>query len=139
MPSREPGLCSLTTVCELVNGTPGQGGGATLHFHFTEYAILDDGRRVLLRDDRGFSSGPLTMANRLTGKYSVPEIDPWLYMTTESLERSVLAALEYDTPEEQEREVAGQLLAQGITVDPETACTEVWRVEFGKTVREKLA
>ncbi len=101
--------------------------------------MLDDGRRVLLRDDRGFSSGPLTMANMLTGKYSVPEIDPWLHMTTESLERSVFAALEYDTPEEQEREVASRLLAQGITIDPETACTAVWRVEFGKIVREKLA
>ena len=134
-----PKVVALTAVCELAKETPGQGGGTTLHFDFTEYAMLDDGRRILLRGDRGLSFGPLTIANMLTGKYAVPEIDPWLYETAEILERSVLAALEYDTPEEHEREVASRLLAKGITVDPETACTAVWRVEFGKSVRDKLA
>lgn len=132
-------VVALTAVCELAKETPGHGGGTALHFDFTEYAMLDDGRRILLRGDRGLSCGPLTMANMLTGKYAVPEIDPWLHITAETLERSVLTALEYDTPEEQEREIASRLLAQGITVNPETACTAVWQVEFGKSVSEKLA
>ena len=132
-------VVALTAVCELSKESPGQGGGTTLHFHFAEYAMLDDGRRILVRDDRGFSSGPPTMANILTGKYTVPDIDPWLYKTAERLERSVLTALEYDTPEEKEWEVASRLLAQGITVNPGTAHTASWQVEFGKSVREKLA
>ena len=132
-------VVALTAVCELAKEAPAHGGGTTLHFDFTEYALLDNRSRILLRGDRGLSCGPLTVANMLTGTYTRPDIDPWLHQTAESLERSVLAALEYDTPEEHEREVASRLLAQGITVNPETARTAVWRVEFGKSVLGKLA
>jgi len=132
-------VVALNAVCELAKETPGHSGGTSLHFDFTEYALLDDGRRVFIRDDRGLSSGPLTVANMLTGEYTVPDVDPWLHQTAERLERSMLAALEYDTPEEQEREVASRLFALGIAVTPETSRTAEWRVELGNSVREKLA
>ena len=48
-------VVALTAVCELAKETPGHGGGTTRHFNFTEYALLDDGRRILLRGDRGLT------------------------------------------------------------------------------------
>ena len=123
---------------ELFNETPGEGGGTCLHFTFREFARLDNGISVLLREDRGFTSGPLTIANRLTGKYSIPDIDPWTYETADRLKQSVLAAIEPDDPEQEAQDIADRLRAAGVEVDLASVRAASWRVEFGERVRQKL-
>ena len=133
-----PKVTDLFVVCELANETPGEGGGTCLHFTFREFARLDNGMSVLLREDRGFTSGPLTLANMLTGKYTRPDIDPWTYKTADSLKQSVLAAIDPADPEQEAQDIADRLRSAGIEVDLASVRAASWRVEFGERVLQKL-
>lgn len=121
-------VVALVVVCEFDKQIPGQGGGTSLHFKFTEYAQLQDGMRVFLRDDRGYTSGPLTIA--IAGKYVRPNIDPWARHTAEEIERSVLAAIDPDDPHQAAQEIVDRLAAAGIRVDVESVCQAEWHVEL---------
>ena len=133
-----PKVTDLFVVCELAKETAGEGGGTCLHFTFREFARLDNGMSVLLREDRGFTSGPLTIANRLTGKYTRPDIDPWTYKTADRLKDSVLAAIDPDDPELEAQDIAGRLRSAGFVVDLASVRAASWRVEFGERVRQRL-
>ena len=133
-----PKVTDLFVVCELANETRGEGGGTCRHFTFGEFARLDNGMRVLLREDRGFTSGPLTIANTLTGKYTIPDIDPWTYETAAHLKHSVLAAIDPDDPEQEAQDIADRLRSAGFEVGLASVRAASRRVEFGERLRQKL-
>ena len=131
-------VTGLIVVCELANETPGEDGGTCLHFKFGEFARLNNGMSVLLREDRGFTSGPLKIANMLTGKYTIPDIDPWAYETADSLEHSVLATIDPDDPEQEAQDIADRLRSAGFKVDLASVRAAPWSVKFGERLRQKL-
>ncbi len=116
----------------------------------TEFADLSDGRRVILRDDRGFS-GTLHAVNwdpdtgevrdaswhpgsRLESLVS----DPWRFETRESLTRHVIAALDPDDDQEWHDWVVDRLRTMGIEVDPAFVISALYKVEFGSRILEEL-
>lgn len=131
-------VTDLFVVCDLASETPGENGGTCLHFKFGEFARLNNGMSVLLREDRGFTSGPLTIANMLTGKYTIPDIDPWAHETADRLRQSVLAAIDPDDPEQEAQDIADRLRSAGFMVDLASVRAAPWSVEFGERVRQKL-
>lgn len=122
----------------------------TLHFSLTEFADLSDGRRVTIRDDRGFS-GSLHAVNWDPDTGEVKEAswhpgsrleslvsDPWRFETRKSLTRDVIAALDPDDDQEWYEWVVERLGSFGIEVDPASVEAATYRVEFGSRVLEEL-
>ncbi|MCY3911613.1 MAG: hypothetical protein OXF99_08855 [bacterium] len=122
----------------------------TLHFSLTEFADLSDGRRVNIRDDRGFSgslhafnwdpdTGEVKDASWRPGSRLESLVsDPWRFETLESLTRSVVAALEPDDDQEWYEWVVVRLGSLGIEVDPASVEAAPYRVEFCSRVLEEL-
>lgn len=120
------------------------------HLSLTEFADLSDGRRVTLRDDRGFSSslhavdwdpdtGEVKEASWHPGSRLESLVsDPWRFETRESLTRDVIAALDPDDDQEWCEWVVERLRSLGIEVDLESLEAAPYRVEFGSRVLEEL-
>ncbi|MDE0603895.1 MAG: hypothetical protein OXI18_05765 [bacterium] len=122
----------------------------TLRFSLIEFADLSDGRRVTIRDDRGFS-GSLHAVNWDPDTGEVREAswhpgsrleslvsDPWRFETRESLTRDVIAALDPDDDQEWYERVVERLGSLGIEVDPISVEAAPYQVEFGSRVLEEL-
>lgn len=133
-----------------IRETPDGPTPMTLHFRLTEFADLSDGRRVTIRDDRGFS-GSLHAVNWDPDTGEVKDAswhpgssleslvsDPWRFETRESLTRSVIAALDPDDDQEWYEWVVERLGSLGIEVDPASVEAAPYRVEFGSRVLEEL-
>lgn len=72
---------SLGARCDLAESSGASPGGVS--FTVSEFAVLDDGRRITLHADRGWTSWA-----RSTG--AAEPIDPWTFLTREHLEQDVL-------------------------------------------------
>jgi hypothetical protein len=101
-----------------------------ISFRVTEFAVLSDGRRVRLHDDRGFTTG------------GPP--DPWAGLTLEELAGDVLNAVLPDDAEETGEdhgwaELAQLLRAQGVDVAAEGLRDLPYVVEFSDRVRARVA
>jgi len=101
--------------------------GRTFSFRITEFAELNDGRRVTVREDRGFS-----------GKTSSG--DPWQWFTRASLTQDVLGvtAPEDDDLRPEREWVIDRLRELDIVVDPASVEEAPYRVEFENRVLERL-
>lgn len=96
-------------------------------FYAIEFADLSDGRRVVLRDDRGWFSWPVNSRNseyrracgRELAKYAISCLDP-------------------DDNEEWAVWVVNRLHALGIEVDPTTVHSAHFLVEFGPLAQREL-
>lgn len=104
-----------------------------LSFDVHEFADLADGRRLTLRDDRGFttsSGGPAPS-------------DQWRHLTLGHLERDVLTTVPPDDDDTQEQHPWGVLARllhlQGVEATAEELRVLPCRVEFSERLRERLA
>ena len=98
-----------------------------LTFRVQEFADLDDGRRITLHDERGYST-------------SGPE-DPWQFQTSESIEADVRTTVlpDDDDGEEHPWEWLVELLrAQGVDASVEELKQVPYRVEFSQRLHDKL-
>lgn len=98
-------------------------------FRVEEFAVLADGRRIRLHGERGFtlSAG----------------VDPWQYLTLESLEADVRTTVlpddAEDTGEDHPWEWLCELLrVQGIEASPEELRTLPYDVEFSDRLRDRV-
>ena len=119
-------------------------------FSLTEFADLSDGRRVTLRDERGFGgtlhavhwdleTGEVQDASWHRGSKLESLVgDQWRFTTRESITRDVIAALDPDDDQEWYDWVVERLHTLGIEVDPASVETAPYRVEFGNRVLEEL-
>lgn len=100
------------------------------HFYLEEYADLSDGRRVILGDDRGWSSWPM---NGFDSR--------WKTAVGRALSRDTIWVLgpdDVDTNDIWERWVIEGLRIFGVEVDPGSVHAAPFHVEFGPRVQHEL-
>lgn len=106
-----------------------------LSFRVHEFAVLADGRRLTLSDDRGYS----TSAHVAGGSAA---LDPWAFTTRESVEADVLTTVRPDedgTDEEHPWEWLAQRLHDlGVDVSPAQLRTLPYDVELSDRLRARL-
>lgn len=82
-----------------------------------EFAVLADGRRLVLREDLGFSSAPRGRVG------DAKEVEPWRAMTPDTIEASVLSTVLPDDPESRDAHpsafLSSHLREQGIPAPPD--------------------
>jgi hypothetical protein len=104
-----------------------------LSFDVHEFAELADGRRLTLRDDRGFTTSIRGPAPR----------DEWQHLTLGHLERDVLTTVLPDDDDTQEEHPWGELVRllhlEGVEATTEELRVVPYRVEFSERLRERLA
>ncbi|SDX52478.1 hypothetical protein SAMN05660209_00596 [Geodermatophilus africanus] len=110
--------------------------GPELSFGVTEFADLADGRRLVLRADRGFTS-------RLHGPGADESGAAWRHETLAGLAADVLATVLPDDAEETGedhpwRELAGLLRARGVAVSTAELRRVPYVVELSDRVRARL-
>ena len=101
-----------------------------ISFQVEEFAVLADGRRVRLHAERGFSLGA--------------GVDPWQFVTRESVEASILTSVLPDEPEQTGDDHPWEWLAellrdQGVAATPEQLRTLPYDVELSDRLRARLS
>jgi hypothetical protein len=97
------------------------------HLYAVEFADLSDGRRIVLRDDRGWCHWP---ANTPTSR--------WTIANGREITKMALIILEPDDNDDWERWVVEQLHSAGVDTDPASVHAAPYRVEFGIRVQHEL-
>jgi hypothetical protein len=99
-------------------------------FRVSEFAVLADGRRLTLHDDRGFSA-------------SASSGDPWRGLTPKGVEADVRTTVlpdEADTQDEHPWEWLAELLrAHGVDMSADRLRSLPYAVEFSERLRERLS
>ena len=149
------GVAAFGAVCEFTaDSTTGFGcrqgkvpPRARLGFRLVEFAELDDGRRLELRADRGWSSeqriacGPVDGTDeRAPGPPTAPVVvnDPWQFTTRRSLTTDVLACVDPDDDDLWWRWLVDRLAELGVNVDVAAVRSVPYRVEFGPVLDGEL-
>lgn len=96
-------------------------------FYVEEFADLSDGRRVVLRDDRGWYSWPVNSSNR-----------GYKHASGRELTKYAISCLDPDDDEEWIDWIVNRLLSLGIVVDPTTVHSAHFFIEFGPLVQREL-
>ena len=118
-----------------------------MSFSLVEFAEISDGRRLTLRTDRGWASGPLRVAYVLDdtdehgpGPPTIPfdSSDPWQFETRETLAKSVLACVDPDDDEQWYEWVVDRLGEMDAVVDAMSVRAAPYRVEFGPVLDGEL-
>jgi len=97
------------------------------YFYLEEFADLDGGRRVILRDDRGWSFWPETPPN-----------SQWKTVTGRELVKEAILILEPDDDEDWIVWIIERLHFLGIEVDSASVHAAPFQVEFGPRVQSEL-
>jgi len=109
-------VVALGAWCDLAGGDGTIGDSdRQLSFRVAEFAVLSDGRRLTLHDERGFDT-------RLSGTGDAP-VDPWDHLSLEQLERDVRTTVLGDDAETTGEEhpwewLAGLLRSHGVDASP---------------------
>ena len=118
-----------------------------MSFSLVEFAEISDGRRLALRDDRGWGMGRPRIAyvlddadERGPGPPTVPFdlSDPWQFETRETLTESVLACVDPDDDEQWYEWVVDRLGELDVVVDAASVSAAPYRVEFGPLLDGEL-
>lgn len=96
-------------------------------FSLEEFADLDDRTRVVLRDDRGWSSS-----------YGMSKGNSRRSVTGREVSTSAILVLEPDDNQVWVAEIVKQLLSLGYNVDPKSVHSAPFRIEFGSRLRQEL-
>ena len=127
-------VVALGAVCEL----SADSGDGSKRFTLEEFADLCDGRRVVWRRGRGFSSWS-RWVNMITDESGVVR-DNWAFETRRSLADNVRGIGEPDDPDDETRQIIAGLSDTGIKVDPDIDIEALpYKVEFGQKVLSKFA
>lgn len=115
------------------DGGPSPGGKS---FDVSEFAVLSDGRRVTLHQERGWTSWI-----RQTGSPDL--LDPWLYVTEDDLRRDVLNVVLPDDDDVDEDHpyvwLAKLCVDRGIDVTAEELRRVPYDVEFSDRLQTRVA
>ena len=135
LPPVEPGrVVGLGAICDLDTRTPDKARSQS--FSVSEFVTLEDGRRVILHEDRGF-----TTALRSTGRSDPGELRE--HTTIEHLTRDVLNVVlpDDDAPAEDHPYswLADLARARGLSVTADDLRSLPYEVTFTDTVRRWLA
>ena len=98
-----------------------------LSLYAEEFADLSDGRRVILKDDRGWSLRP----------FRYPD-SSWKFASGRKLAKEAILVLDPDDNERWMEWVVERLRFLGIDVDPASVHAAPFQVEFGPRVRHEL-
>ena len=101
-----------------------------LSLYAEEFADLSDGRRVILKDDRGWS----LQRNR----YLRYPDSSWKFANGRKLAEEAILVLDPDDNERWIEWVVGRLRFLGIDVHPASVHAAPFKVEFGPRVRHEL-
>lgn len=120
----------LGAECEYVPPECALASPGSACFDVSEFAVLDDGRRVVLHSERGFA---VSRSSR---------DDPWSWLTAEGITSDVLTTVlpdGEDPAEEHPYEWLQDLLQRaGVTVSVEELRAAPYVVELGADVRARL-
>lgn len=110
----------------------------------SEFAMLDDGHRLPLHDERGWSSGPMRVAHFAPPPWPPdPEVSIWSQLDREDIVRTALAVVgpdDDDHPDEHPYEWLAELLAShGVSASPEELRPLPYEVELGPRLEARLA
>lgn len=122
------GVVRLGAWCELVPPEWSTASPGSISFDVHEFAVLADGRRLVLHRERGFS---------LSGGS-----DPWAFLTASDLEADVRTTVLPDEDGDDEHPyawLADLLRAQGVTVTEDELRAVPYVVELGERVQRALA
>ncbi len=120
-------LVRLGAGCELVPEELSTASPGSLSFDVHEFAVLADGRRLVLHRERGFA---------LSGGS-----DPWAFVTAESIEADVRTTVLPDEDSADEHPyawLAGLLRAQGVEATVEQLRAVPYVVELSERVQRRL-
>lgn len=112
-------VVALGAIIEIEEGRP--------QFHAEEFADLSDGRRVMLKDDRGWSDWPVNSPD-----------SSWKMATGHELTIEAIAMLNPDDDELWMEWVVERLRLFDIDVDPVSVRAAPFHVEFGPRVQHEL-
>ena len=101
-----------------------------LSLYAEEFADLSDGRRVILKDDRGWSLRP--------NRYPRYPDSSWKFTSGRLLAKEAILVLDPDDNERWIEWVVERLRFLGIDVDPASVHAAPFKVEFGPRVRREL-
>jgi hypothetical protein len=108
-------------------------GGASFVVH--EFADLDDGRRVTLHTDRGFTSWTRSPGDRELH-------DPWSYLTAESIEAGVRTTVLPDDDQTEDEHpwewLSGLLHQHGVEASVDGLKAVPYLVEFSERLSQRL-
>ncbi len=97
------------------------------HLYAVEFADLSDGRRIVLRDDRGWRHWPPnTPASR------------WRIANGREIAKMAILILDPDDNDDWERWVVEQLRSAGVDADPASVHAAPYQVDFGSRVQHEL-
>lgn len=135
LPPVEPGrVVALGALCDLSRHRSDE--ASTQNFSVSEFATLEDGRRVILHEDRGFTIGLRSTGNADPGDLRAHE-------TLESLTRDVLNVVLPDDDEEAEAHpwswLADLARARDLNVTADDLRSLPYEVVFTDEVRRWLA
>ena len=114
--------------CDLVRSALSTASPGSVSFDVHEFAVLADGRRLVLHRERGFS---------LSGGS-----DPWAFLTVQSVEADVRTTVlpDEDTPDEHPYAwLAGLLRRHGVEASVEQLRAVPYVVELSERVQQRLA
>jgi hypothetical protein len=129
--SRFPGFESSPAVDEAIEEFK---RGASFDVH--EFAVLDDGRRITLHDQRGFTTAVRVSDGSTPG-------DTWQHLTLAELERDVLTTVLPDDDETQDEHpwewLAGLLRDYGVEASADELRALPYEVVFSDRLRARVA
>lgn len=97
------------------------------HLYAVEFAELSDGRRVVLRDDRGWCHWP---PNTATSRFKIAN--------GREIVKMAILILDPDDNDDWERWVTEQLHTAGVDVDAASVHAAPYRVELGPRLQHEL-
>jgi hypothetical protein len=124
-------VVGLGAWCEYVPPDRAQASPGSACFDVAEFAVLDDGRRLVLHQERGFA-----VSRSATG-------DPWTWLTAEGITSDVLTTVlpdEDDAADEHPYDWLCRLLSQrGVEVSVEELRAVPYVVELSDDVLARLS
>lgn len=133
----------LVTFVDLDEGDAGTG---TLSFSAVLSAVLDDGRRVVLLDDRGWTQSALRVSGVALDAADRPS--PWRFVTAQSIEETARTVVGPDEPfggyvaaemaEAHWQYLARALRDEGISIDPADLSSLPHEVELSEELGARI-
>ncbi len=128
-------VLALGAWCDLVPAQEYSASPVGVSFTVHEFAELDDGRRVTLHSERGFTSW-------LRSTSDPQPADQWAHLTPEGLESDVRTVVLPDDDNGEDHPwqwLAGLLRRHGVDASIERLSAVPYRVEFSERLTQKLS
>ena len=137
-------VVALGAYCDLASSVQAPANPGDLSFAVSEFAVLDDGRRITLHADRGWSESLrryVPKGEPLPVNWGEP-LDPWEHMSRDDLMRSTLLVVlpdDDDDPDDHPYEwLAGRLSEHGIRASAAELRCLPYTVELSPQLEQRL-